>query len=396
MDYAEKSLELHYKLRGKLETVSKVHITDKESLSLAYTPGVACPCEEIKKDIDKSYTLTGRGNTIAVVTDGTAVLGLGDIGPEAGMPVMEGKCALFKEFGGVDAVPLCIRSKEPDDIVRTVSLLAGSFGGINLEDISAPRCFEIERRLKESCDIPIFHDDQHGTAVVVLAALTNALKITNRKIEEIHAVISGAGAAGTAIAKLLYARGLKHIIMVDKDGILAPDRKGLDSDRLAFVKLINPECKHGTLAEAMCSAELFIGVSAANIVTEEMVRSMAAQPILFPMANPVPEIMPEQAIKAGAAIVGTGRSDYPNQINNVLAFPGIFRGVLDVRASDINDEMKLAAADALASLVSPSELSKDKILPEAFDKRVGTAVAAAVAQAAAETGVARINKTQEE
>ena len=390
MDYAKESLKLHYRLHGKLETVPKLPVANKDDLSLAYTPGVAAPCLEIEKDTAKGYELTGRGNTVAVVTDGSAVLGLGDIGPEAGMPVMEGKCVLFKAFGGVDAVPLCIRSHDVDEIVNTVALLAGSFGGVNLEDIAAPRCFEIEKKLKERCDIPIFHDDQHGTAVVVLAALLNALKLTGKKIEEIEVVTSGAGAAGIAIIRLLMAMGLKKVILADRRGAIYEGREGLNPIKEEMARLTNREKKAGTLAEVLRGADVFIGVSAPGAVTPEMVRSMAPGPILFPMANPTPEIMPEEALAAGAAVVGTGRSDFPNQINNVLAFPGIFRGAFDVRASDINDAMKIAAAHALAGLVSDAELSKDYILPAAFDPRVRDAVASAVAAAARETGVARI------
>ena len=365
-------------------------VDSKEAMSLAYTPGVAQPCLEIQKDPEKSYELTGRWNTIAVVTDGTAVLGLGDIGPEAGMPVMEGKAVLFKAFGGVDAVPLCIRSKEVDDIVQTVRLLAGSFGGINLEDISAPRCFEIERRLKECCDIPIFHDDQHGTAVVVAAALINALKLTGRRIEDTTAVFSGAGAAGTAIFRLLKTMGLKDAVICDRKGALSSSRTDLNEEKQKLRDISNASDRSGSLAEVMAGADLFIGVSSPGIVTEEMVRTMTPGPILFPMSNPVPEILPELAIKAGASVVGTGRSDFPNQINNVLAFPGIFRGALDVRARDINEEMKIAAARALAGLVRNEELRPDYIIPAPFDPRVRPAVAAAVAQAARESGVARI------
>ena len=389
MDYAKESLRLHYEWGGKLETVPKMEIKDREALSLAYTPGVAQPCLEIKEDISKSYTLTGRHNLVAVVTDGTAVLGLGDIGPEAGMPVMEGKCALFKAFGGVDAVPLCIRSKDVDKIVETVALLAGSFGGVNLEDISAPRCFEIERMLKERCDIPIFHDDQHGTAVVVLAALINALRLVDKKMDNISVVTSGAGAAGIAIIKLLISMGLKNVILCDRDGAIYKGRSGMNDAKREIAEITNPDKKAGRLEEVIKGADVFIGVSAPNAVTPEMVRSMAPNPILFPMANPVPEIMPDEALQAGAAIIGTGRSDFPNQINNVLAFPGIFRGALDVRACDINDAMKIAAAEALAALVT-DELSKDKIIPEPFDPRVGPAVAEAVKKAAVESGVARI------
>ena len=390
MDYAAESLKLHYQWRGKLDTVPKMEVKDRQALSLAYTPGVAQPCLEIQKDISKSYELTGRWNTVAVVTDGTAVLGLGDIGPEAGMPVMEGKCVLFKAFGDVNAVPLCIRSKDVDEIVHTVSLLAGSFGGINLEDISAPRCFEIERKLKEVCDIPIFHDDQHGTAIIVAAALTNALKLVNKKIEDITAVFSGAGAAGTAIFKLLKSMGLGDAIICDRKGAICSARTDLNEEKKALLELSNKADKSGSLADVMVGADLFIGVSSPGVVTPEMVKTMAPNPILFPMANPVPEIMPDLAREAGAAVIGTGRSDFPNQINNVLAFPGVFRGAFDVRASDINEEMKLAAARALAQLVSDEELTPDYIIPAPFDERVCPAVAAAVAQAARDSGVARI------
>ncbi len=392
MDYAAESLRLHYEWRGKLDTVPKMEVKDRESLSLAYTPGVARPCLEIKKDINKSYELTGRWNTAAVVTDGTAVLGLGDIGPEAGMPVMEGKCVLFKAFGGVNAVPLCVRSKDVDEIVNTVALLAGSFGGVNLEDISAPRCFEIERKLKERCDIPIFHDDQHGTAIIVAAALTNALKLVGKRLEDVRLVLSGAGAAGTAIYKLLRSMGLRHAVLCDIKGIVYPGRPDLaDDPALAeLADLTRPEITEGGLAAAMKGADVFIGVSAPGIVTQDMVRSMAPGPVLFPMANPTPEIMPELAKEAGAAVVGTGRSDFPNQINNVLAFPGVFRGAFDVRAAEINEEMKLAAARALAGLVGPDELSPDYIIPAAFDGRVCPAVAEAVAEAARRTGAARV------
>ena len=392
MDYAAESLKKHYEWRGKLDTVPKMEVKDREALSLAYTPGVAQPCLEIQKDISKSYELTGRWNTVAVVTDGTAVLGLGDIGPEAGMPVMEGKCVLFKAFGGVNAVPLCVRSKDVDTIVDTVALLAGSFGGVNLEDISAPRCFEIERKLKERCDIPIFHDDQHGTAIIVAAALTNALKLVGKNIGEVKLVMSGAGAAGTAIFKLLRSLGLRRAVLCDIKGIVYPGRPDLaDDPALAeLADMTGPEITEGGLAAALEGADVFIGVSAPGLVTAEMVKSMADRPILFPMANPVPEIMPDLAKAAGAAVVGTGRSDFPNQINNVLAFPGVFRGAFDVRASDINEEMKLAAARALAELVGPEELSPDYIIPAAFDERVCPAVAKAVAEAARRTGAARI------
>ena len=390
MNYAEESLRLHYQWAGKLSTVPKMEVKDREALSLAYTPGVAQPCLEIQKDINKSYALTGRWNTVAVVTDGTAVLGLGDIGPEAGMPVMEGKCVLFKAFGNVDAVPLCIRSKDVDEIVNTVALLAGSFGGVNLEDIAAPRCFEIERKLKERCDIPIFHDDQHGTAVVVLAALTNALKLVGKKMEDIKVVTCGAGAAGIAIIKLLQARGLKNVIMCDRKGAIYQGREGLNPAKEEIAAITNFDRQSGSLDDVLAGADVFIGVSAPGMVTSEMVKSMAPNPILFPMANPTPEIMPDVALSAGAAVVGTGRSDFPNQINNVLAFPGIFRGAFDVRASDINDRMKLAAAEALADLVTEEQLNPEHILPMAFDEGVADAVAAAVAKAARETGVARI------
>jgi len=389
MDYAAESLKLHYQWRGKLETVPKMKVDSKDALSLAYTPGVAQPCLEIQRDPAKSYELTGRWNTVAVVTDGSAVLGLGDIGPEAGMPVMEGKCVLFKAFGGVDAVPLCIRSKDVDEIVDTVALLAGSFGGINLEDIAAPRCFAIERKLKERCDIPIFHDDQHGTAIIVAAALTNALKLVGKNIEDVTAVFSGAGAAGTAIFRLLKAMGLKDAIICDRRGAICRDRTDLNAEKADLAAVSNASNQSGTLADVMRGADVFIGVSSPGIVTADMVRSMARDPILFPMANPVPEIMPDLARQAGAAVVGTGRSDFPNQINNVLAFPGVFRGAFDVRASDINDAMKLAAAEALAGLVG-DDLSADYIVPAAFDPRVCPAVAAAVAQAARASGVARI------
>ena len=390
MDYASESLKRHYDWKGKIEVVCSCPLEDNDDLSLAYTPGVAQPCLEIQKDVNKSYELTRRSNLVAVVTDGTAVLGLGDIGPEAGMPVMEGKCALFKAFGDVDAVPICVRSKEVDDIVKTVSLIAGSFGGINLEDISAPRCFEIEEKLKETCDIPIFHDDQHGTAVVTLAALLNALKLTGKKMEEIKVVTSGAGAAGIAIIKLLIAMGLKNVILCDRKGAIYEGREGLNKEKEEMAKITNRDHEAGTLAEVLKGADVFIGVSAPGCVTQDMVRSMNENPILFPMANPTPEIMPDLAKEAGAAVVGTGRSDFPNQINNVLAFPGIFRGALDVRASEINDEMKIAAAKAIASFVTDDLLSADYIIPSALDKNVATAVAEAVAKVAKETGVARI------
>lgn len=390
MDYNKLSLEKHQEWRGKLNVVPKMKVNSVYDLSLAYTPGVAQPCLEIQKDVNKSYDLTGRWNTVAVITDGSAVLGLGDIGPEAGMPVMEGKCVLFKEFGDVDAVPICVRSKDVDDIVRTVSLISGSFGGINLEDISAPRCFEIERRLREISDIPVFHDDQHGTAVVTLAAMINALKLTGKKLEDIKVVTSGAGAAGIAIIKLLIAVGLKNVIMCDRTGAIYSGRENLNAEKIKIAEISNQDRVSGNLEEVIKGADVFIGVSAPGTVTPNMVRSMAKYPILFPMANPVPEIMPNLAIEAGAAIVGTGRSDFNNQINNVLAFPGIFRGALDVRASDINDEMKIAAAYAIADIVSEDELSKDYIIPAPFDPRVRECVSKAVADAARKTNVARI------
>jgi len=389
MDYAAESLKLHYELKGKLEVTSRAKVDSKEALSLAYTPGVAQPCLEIQKDINKSYELTRRWNTVAVVTDGTAVLGLGDIGPEAGMPVMEGKCVLFKEFGGVDAIPLCVRSKSVDDIVKTVELLAGSFGGVNLEDISAPRCFEIEKRLKQVCDIPIFHDDQHGTAVITLAGLINALKIVGKKIEDVKIVTSGAGAAGIAIIKLLMSMGLKNVIMTDRTGAIYKGREGLNPIKEEMAGITNRACEKGKLADIIKGADVFIGVSAPGTLTGDMIKTMAKDPIIFACANPTPEIFPEEAIAAGAAVVSTGRSDYPNQVNNVLCFPGIFRGALDVRASDINDEMKIASAYALAGLVSDEELSPTYILPAAFDPRVRDAVAAAAREAAIRTGVAR-------
>jgi len=389
MNYAEESLKLHKEWQGKIEVISRVPVQNKDDLSLAYTPGVAQPCLEIQKDYDQSFTLTRRHNLVAVITDGTAVLGLGDIGPEAGMPVMEGKCALFKAFGDVDAFPICIRSKDVDEIVRTIYLISGSFGGINLEDIAAPRCFEIERRLKEICDIPIFHDDQHGTAIVVGAAMLNALRVVGKSIEDVKVVINGAGSAGIAIGKHIMSLGVKHLLMVDRNGILA---EGVDMNpaQAEMAAQTNPENFSGKLADALCGADVFIGVSAPHIVSQDMIRSMNKDAIVFPMANPTPEIEPDEALEAGAAVVGTGRSDHPNQINNVLVFPGLFRGALDVRATDINQEMKLAASHALADLVSPEELNAQYILPKAFDKRVGPAVAAAVAEAARKSGVARI------
>lgn len=390
MDYAKESLKKHREWRGKLSITPKMEVKTKDDLSVAYTPGVAQPCLEIQKDVNLSYELTGRWNTVAVVTDGTAVLGLGDIGPEAGMPVMEGKCVLFKAFGDVDAIPLCIRSKDVDTIVDTVALLAGSFGGVNLEDIASPRCFEIERKLKERCDIPIFHDDQHGTAVVTLAAMINALKIVKKDIGNIKVVISGAGAAGVAIIKLLMSMGLKNVIMCDSKGIIYKGRDRLNAVTAEMAEITNQDLVKGTLADAMKDADVFIGASAPGIVTEDMVKTMAENPILFPMANPVPEIMPDLAVNAGAAVVGTGRSDFPNQINNVLAFPAIFRGAFDVRASDINDEMKVAAAYALANLISDEELNPEYIIPRPFDPRVKDAVASAVKDAARKSGVARI------
>ena len=390
MDYAKESLKMHYALRGKLEIAARAAVDSKDALSLAYTPGVAEPCLEIQKDVNKSYDLTRRWNTVAVVTDGTAVLGLGDIGPEAGMPVMEGKCVLFKAFGDVDAIPLCVRSKNVDEIVETVRLLAGSFGGVNLEDISAPRCFEIEKRLKACCDIPIFHDDQHGTAVITLAGVINALKLVGKKLEDVKIVTSGAGAAGIAIIRLLMSMGLKNVIMTDRQGAIYQGREGLNPIKEEMAAITNLAKEKGTLAVVIRGAEVFIGVSAPGTLTADMVRSMAKDPIIFACANPTPEIFPGEAKAAGAAVVSTGRSDYPNQVNNVLCFPGIFRGALDVRASDINDQMKVAAAYALAGLVSDEELNADYILPKAFDPRVKDAVAKATAEAARASGVARL------
>lgn len=390
MDYAKESLKLHYQWKGKLEVTPRAAVDSAESLSLAYTPGVAAPCLEIQKDVAKSYDLTRRWNTVAVVTDGTAVLGLGDIGPEAGMPVMEGKCVLFKAFGDVDAIPLCIRSKDVDDIVKTVTLLSGSFGGVNLEDISAPRCFEIEERLKESCDIPIFHDDQHGTAVITMAGMINALKVVGKRLEDIRVVTSGAGAAGTAIIKLMLSMGLRNVILTDKDGVVYEGRPGMPPALAEMAARTNREKRTGKLADVLPGADVFIGVSAPGVLTGEMVGTMAKDPIIFACANPTPEIFPEEAKAAGAAVVSTGRSDYPNQVNNVLCFPGIFRGALDVRASAITEKMKIAAAYAIAGLVSQEELCADYILPKAFDPRVKDAVAKAVAEAARKDGVARI------
>ncbi|MBQ2518012.1 MAG: NAD-dependent malic enzyme [Clostridia bacterium] len=391
MDIREESLKLHYDWNGKIEVISRVPISSSEDLALAYTPGVAEPCLEVQKDINKSYELTRRNNLVAVVTDGTAVLGLGDIGPEAGMPVMEGKCALFKAFGDVDAFPICIKSKDVDEIVNTVYLISGSFGGINLEDISAPRCFEIEKKLKEKCDIPIFHDDQHGTAVITLAGLMNAAKVVGKSFDSLKVVINGAGAASIAICRLLLSSGIKDITLCDRTGIIYEGReKGMNSIKEEMAKVTNRSMKQGGLADALVGADVFIGVSAPNTVSVDMVRSMAKDAIVFACANPTPEIFPDDAKAGGARVIATGRSDYPNQINNVLAFPGIFRGTFDVRASDINDEMKIAAANALASLISDEELSADYIIPKAFDPRVGKAVAKAVAEAARKSGVARL------
>ena len=391
MDYAKESLKLHKKLKGKIEVVSTVPVKTKEDLSLAYTPGVATPCLEIQKDINQSYELTRRANMCLVVTDGSAVLGLGDIGPEAGMPVMEGKCVLFKEFGGVDAFPLCIKSHDVDEIVNTIYLISGSFGGVNLEDISAPRCFEIEQKLKEKCDIPIFHDDQHGTAIVTLAGLTNALKVVGKKLPEVKIVMSGAGAAAIAISKLLISAGAKNIILCDREGAIYEGRPtNMNPIKDEMAKITNPEKVKGTLKNAIKDADVFIGVSAPGVLTTEMVKTMRRDAVIFACANPTPEIMPEDAKAAGAAVIATGRSDYPNQINNVLAFPGVFKGAFKVRASDINEEMKLAAAKALAKLVSDQELSAEYIMPAAFDPRVAGTVAEAVAEAAKKTGVARI------
>ena len=390
MDYAKESLKMHYELRGKLEVTSRAAVDTKDALSLAYTPGVAAPCLEIQKDVNKSYELTRRWNTVAVVTDGTAVLGLGDIGPEAGMPVMEGKCVLFKSFGDVDAFPLCVKTHDVDEFVNAVYLISGSFGGINLEDISAPRCFEIERKLKEKCDIPIFHDDQHGTAVITLAGLTNALKVVGKKKEDVKVVTSGAGAAAISIVKLLLSAGFQNVTMCDRKGAIYQGREGLNWIKTEMAEVTNLSRKAGTLADMLVGADVFIGVSAPNTVTTEMVKTMNKDAIIFACANPTPEIFPDAAKAGGARVISTGRSDYPNQINNVLAFPGIFRGALDVRASDINEEMKLAAAKAIASCVSDEELTAEYIMPMAFDKKVIRTVADAVAQAARDSGVARI------
>ena len=390
MDYAKESLKRHYDWQGKIEITARVPATNREELSLAYTPGVAQPCLEIQEDLSKSFALTRRWNMVAVITDGTAVLGLGDIGPEAGMPVMEGKCVLFKAFGGVDAFPLCIKSKDVDEIVRTVQLISGSFGGINLEDIAAPRCFEIEEKLKKTLDIPVFHDDQHGTAVVVTAAVQNALKVVGKNAKDARIALCGAGSAGIAIAKLLLKYGVGDIVLYDKSGILCEGQPMANAAHEQIARLTNKDKRTGSLIDAMRGADVFIGVSAPGIVTEEMVRAMNSDAIVMAMANPTPEIMPDLARSAGARVVGTGRSDYPNQINNVLVFPGIFRGALDVRAKEINDEMKLAAAAAIANLVGDGELNEDYILPAAFDPRVGPAVAQAVGQAARDTGVAQL------
>ena len=390
MDYAKESLRLHKEWKGKIEVVTRVPAENKEDLSLAYTPGVAQPCLEIQKDINKSYELTRRWNMCLVVTDGSAILGLGNIGPEAGMPVMEGKCALFKAFGDVDAFPLCIKSNDVDEIVNTIYLISGSFGGINLDDISAPRCFEIEKKLKEKCDIPVFHDDQHGTAIVVAAGLTNALRYVHKEFSEAKVVINGAGSAGISICRLLLELGIGDVVLVDRNGILAPGEEWMNPAQKEMAEITNKERLHGDLKTAMKGRDIFVGVSAPNIVTSEMVSTMADDAIVFAMANPTPEIMPDEAKKGGAKVVATGRSDFPNQINNVLVFPGVFRGAFDVRASDINEEMKIAASKAIAALISDEELSADNIIPKAFDKRVGPAVAKAVAEAAGRTGVARI------
>lgn len=390
MTIREEALKMHKEWKGKIEISSRATVRDAKDLTLAYTPGVAEPCLEIKKDVNLSYEYTRRWNMVAVITDGTAVLGLGDIGPEAGMPVMEGKCVLFKTFGDVDAFPLCIRSKSVDEIVNTITLISGSFGGINLEDISAPRCFEIERRLKKACDIPIFHDDQHGTAVVTLAAMINSLKVVKKNIKDISVVINGSGAAGIAVTRLMMSMGLKKVVLCDTKGAIYEGRDNLNAEKAEMARISNLENKKGTLKEVLEGSDVFIGLSAPGVLTGEMVKNMAKDPIVFTMANPIPEIMPDEAKKAGAKVIGTGRSDFPNQINNVLAFPGIFRGALDVRASDINDKMKIAAAEAISSLISDNELNAEYIIPSPFDTRVAKAVAKAVAQAAKDTGAARI------
>ncbi len=390
MTIGEKALVVHEEWAGKIEVISRCPVNNRDDLSLAYTPGVAQPCLEIQKDVDLSYKYTRRANLVAVITDGTAVLGLGDIGPEAGMPVMEGKCVLFKTFGDVDAFPLCVRTKSVEEIVKTVQLLAGSFGGVNLEDISAPRCFEIERRLRETCDIPIFHDDQHGTAIVTVAAMLNALKLTKKDIGEIEVVVNGSGAAGIAVTRLLMAMGMKKVILCDTKGAIWKGRDNLNGEKELMAEISNLQMKKGELKDVLVGADVFIGLSAPNCVTAEMVKTMAPNPIIFAMSNPTPEIMPDIALAAGASVVGTGRSDFANQINNVLAFPGIFRGALDVRASDINDEMKIAAAVAIADLITEEELRPDYVIPAPFDKRVGPAVAKAVSEAAVKTGVNRI------
>ena len=390
MDKREIALQAHEKWQGKFEIIPHCEIATPEDLAVAYTPGVAEPCLEISKDVDLSYKYTRRGNLVAVITDGTAVLGLGDIGPEAGMPIMEGKAALFKKFGNVDAIPICIRSKDTEEIIKTIQMIAGSFGGINMEDISAPRCFEIEQRLRETLDVPVFHDDQHGTAVVVLAGLINALKLTGKKLDEIKVVTSGAGAAGIAIIRLLYSLGLRDIIMCDSKGAIYEGRPGLNSEKEMMAKISNREMKKGSLADVIVGADVFIGVSGPRLLTQDMVRSMAKDPIIFALANPVPEITPDEAIAAGAAIVGTGRSDYPNQINNVLVFPGVFRGALDVRASDINDEMKIAAAYAIANSIPDDELNKFNIIPTVFQPGIFDRVAKAVSEAAIKCGLNRI------